>query len=83
MKVTVIMGKIGCVWLFILPFLSLITCDTDGGSYSSLSDVTLKIFGAPKDGIVAAFGDFNSDQHVDIFFIIDEGKFTRSLLLKC
>ncbi|XP_072013109.1 T-cell immunomodulatory protein-like [Amphiura filiformis] len=64
---------LGRIWVFILPFLSLITCDSDIDSYSSFSDVTNKIFGRPKNGTIAAFGDFNSDQYVDIFFIVNEG----------
>ena len=63
------------IWVFILPFLSLITCDSDIDSYSSFSDVTNKIFGGPVNGTIAAFGDFNSDQNVDFFFIVNEGEY--------
>ncbi|SPP89745.1 T-cell immunomodulatory protein [Drosophila guanche] len=38
------------------------------------SDITDKVFGNIKEGIVAAFGDFNSDELTDIFVICDNMK---------
>ncbi|XP_076448760.1 T-cell immunomodulatory protein-like [Babylonia areolata] len=40
----------------------------------SLSDVTNDLFGRSKNGVVAAFGDFNADKLTDIFVLTDEGK---------
>ena len=57
----------------LLTLFSYTTCESEGDMYSSLSDVTYKMGGAPLNGTVAAFGDFNSDQHTDIFFIVNEG----------
>ncbi|XP_041376450.1 T-cell immunomodulatory protein-like [Gigantopelta aegis] len=44
----------------------------------SLSDITRHVFGSDKNGIIAAFGDFNGDRVTDIFSLTDEG---NSLLL--
>ncbi|XP_036326957.1 T-cell immunomodulatory protein [Rhagoletis pomonella] len=52
------------------------------------SDITQQVFGDVKEGIVAAFGDFNSDELTDVFIIRDEmstleilyGAYTEPLL---
>ncbi|KAH8246266.1 hypothetical protein KR038_008179 [Drosophila bunnanda] len=41
---------------------------------SRASDITDKVFGTNKEGIVAAFGDFNSDELTDVFLIRDQMK---------
>jgi len=38
------------------------------------SDITSIVFGEIKEGVVAAFGDFNSDELTDIFVIRDKRK---------
>lgn len=40
----------------------------------SASNITDIVFGNIKEGIVAAFGDFNSDELTDIFVIRDNKK---------
>lgn len=45
-----------------------------GSLASHASDITDKVFGTNKEGIVAAFGDFNSDELTDVFLIRDEMK---------
>ena len=40
----------------------------------SLSDVTDDLFGGSKNGVVAAFGDFNADKLTDIFVLVDSGR---------
>uniref|UniRef100_A0A3P8S073 Integrin alpha FG-GAP repeat containing 1 n=1 Tax=Amphiprion percula TaxID=161767 RepID=A0A3P8S073_AMPPE len=57
------------MWIFnfySLAFLSLFL-----GQYNTfaLQDVTTDLFGAANYGVVAAFGDFNSDKQTDIFII--------------
>lgn len=52
------------------------------------SDITDKVFGNIREGIVAAFGDFNSDEFTDVFVIGDKmtslrilyGHYTEPLL---
>lgn len=39
---------------------------------SRCSDITQQVFGDVKEGIVAAFGDFNSDELTDVFLIRDQ-----------
>lgn len=41
-------------------------------TFSRCSDITQQVFGDVKEGIVAAFGDFNSDELTDVFLIRDE-----------
>lgn len=36
---------------------------------SLANDVTPQVFGEVREGIVAAFGDFNSDELTDVFLI--------------
>ena len=40
----------------------------------SLKDVTDRIFKQNHYGFIAAFGDFNSDKHTDIFIINEKGE---------
>lgn len=55
---------------------------------SRCSDITQQVFGDVKEGIVAAFGDFNSDELTDVFIIRDQmstleilyGAYTEPLL---
>lgn len=59
------------------------------------SDITNLVFGSVRDGLPAAFGDFNSDELTDVFVIrnkhktveimlaADEEPFLRSSNLKC
>lgn len=57
-------------------------------TFSRCSDITQQVFGDVKEGIVAAFGDFNSDELTDVFLIRDEmstleilyGAYTEPLL---
>ena len=58
------------VYLFVIfCHTALVTCQ------GSLSDVTYDLFGGFKNGVVAAFGDFNADKLTDIFVLSDAGKF--------
>lgn len=41
-------------------------------SSSQANDVTPAVFGNVKEGVVAAFGDFNSDELTDVFIIRDQ-----------
>lgn len=43
------------------------------------SDITNQVFGGVKEGIVAAFGDFNSDELTDVFLIRDNMKVLQIL----
>ncbi|XP_064540088.1 T-cell immunomodulatory protein [Drosophila montana] len=43
------------------------------------SDITSVVFGDIKEGVVAAFGDFNSDELTDIFVIQDDRKMLQIL----
>ncbi|XP_017957122.1 T-cell immunomodulatory protein [Drosophila navojoa] len=43
------------------------------------SDITNIVFGNVKEGVVAAFGDFNSDELTDIFVIQDDRKILQIL----
>lgn len=43
-------------------------------AFASASNITKIVFGDIKEGIVAAFGDFNSDELTDIFVIRDKRK---------
>lgn len=43
------------------------------------SDITNEVFGVVKEGIVAAFGDFNSDELTDVFLIRDNMKVLQIL----
>ncbi|KAJ6645695.1 T-cell immunomodulatory protein [Pseudolycoriella hygida] len=44
------------------------------------SDITSQVFGSSSDGIVGAFGDFNSDELTDVFVIKDNGHVLEVLL---
>ncbi|XP_043862182.1 T-cell immunomodulatory protein [Drosophila santomea] len=58
------------------------------GNLTHASDITDKVFADIKEGIVAAFGDFDSDELTDVFVIRDEmrtlqilfGHYTEPLL---
>ena len=39
----------------------------------SLSDITRHVFGQDKNGVIAAFGDFNGDRVTDIFSLTNNG----------
>ncbi|KAM7358433.1 T-cell immunomodulatory protein [Cochliomyia hominivorax] len=47
--------------------------------FSWASDITNEVFGVVKEGIVAAFGDFNSDELTDVFLIRDHMKVLQIL----
>lgn len=47
------------------------------------SDITSVVFGDIKEGVVAAFGDFNSDELTDIFVIQDDRKMLQILFGEC
>uniref|UniRef100_A0A1I8M5B7 T-cell immunomodulatory protein TIP C2 domain-containing protein n=1 Tax=Musca domestica TaxID=7370 RepID=A0A1I8M5B7_MUSDO len=49
----------------VLSFLSIVTVAVQA------NDVTPQVFGNVQEGIVAAFGDFNSDELTDVFIIRD------------
>ncbi|XP_049867351.1 T-cell immunomodulatory protein [Pectinophora gossypiella] len=53
-----------CYKIVLLVILSSICC-------SAISDMTESSFGQYKEGILAAFGDFNSDELTDAFLIIN------------
>ena len=57
------------------------TCHTFVTCQGSLSDVTYDLFNGAKNGVVAAFGDFNADKLTDIFVLSDGGKSTSSAFL--
>lgn len=44
------------------------------------SDITSNVFGSITEGIIAAFGDFNSDELTDVFIITNKGKTLEILL---
>lgn len=44
------------------------------------SDITTQVFGRSSDGIIGAFGDFNSDELTDVFVIKDKGRVLEVLL---
>lgn len=44
------------------------------------SDITNNVFGSIREGIIAAFGDFNSDELTDVFMITNKGKTLEILL---
>lgn len=46
---------------------------------SHASDITNQVFGIDKEGIVAAFGDFNSDELTDVFLITNNMKVLQIL----
>lgn len=48
---------------------------------NSIHDVTTSAFGSVVQGKLAAFGDFNSDKHTDIFTLSDDGKNNVSSIL--
>lgn len=48
---------------------------------NSIHDVTTSAFGSVVQGKLAAFGDFNSDKHTDIFTLSDDGKKNVSSIL--
>lgn len=48
-------------------------------AFASASNITKIVFGDIKEGIVAAFGDFNSDELTDIFVIRDKRKTMKIL----
>lgn len=41
---------------------------------SSLINLTSDVFGGNTDGIIAAFGDINSDKLTDLFILSNKGK---------
>ncbi|XP_013380262.1 T-cell immunomodulatory protein-like [Lingula anatina] len=47
---------------------------------AQFTDITDEVFGKSKDGILAAFGDFNADKQTDIFLISPTGKNVDILL---
>lgn len=57
-------------------------------SVSQANDITQKVFGSVKEGVVAAFGDFDSDELTDVFVISNQfttlqillGSYTEPLL---
>lgn len=44
------------------------------------SDITTQVFGSSSDGIIGAFGDFNSDELTDVFVIKENGRVLEVLL---
>lgn len=44
------------------------------------SDITAQVFGSSSDGIIGAFGDFNSDELTDVFVIKEDGHVLEVLL---
>lgn len=60
-------------------------------SYACASDITNLVFGNNRDGMPAAFGDFNSDELTDVFVVrgkylyctLHLKKWQQSLVLFC
>lgn len=48
--------------------------------FASASDITNQVFGSSSDGIIGAFGDFNSDELTDVFVIKNNGRTLEVLL---
>lgn len=44
------------------------------------TDITKQVFSNINDGIVAAFGDFNSDEFTDVFILRNDTKTLQILL---
>lgn len=44
------------------------------------SDITANVFGGSSEGIIGAFGDFNSDELTDVFILKNDGKTLEILL---
>lgn len=58
-----------------LVLLTLLLC-----SLSKCSDITNIVFGSVRDGMPAAFGDFNSDELTDVFVLRNNRKTVEVLL---
>lgn len=63
------------VWLVLLSTLLLLLRDD-----TQASDITSQVFGSSSDGIIGAFGDFNSDELTDVFVIKENGHVLEVLL---
>lgn len=48
--------------------------------FGQASDITSQVFGSSSDGIIGAFGDFNSDELTDVFVIKENGHVLEVLL---
>ena len=59
-----------------LCFQLVLLCTSSDG----VSDITKIVFGDSSDGIIGAFGDFNSDELTDVFIVKNEGKTLEILL---
>ncbi|XP_038068016.1 T-cell immunomodulatory protein-like isoform X2 [Patiria miniata] len=63
-----------CVFLFFTLFSIAFSDDLFAENTADFSDTTNQVFGGvPGDGIVAAYGDFDSDKRTDVFVIRENG----------
>lgn len=70
-----------CPWMLRFGYLITITFATIFcQSKVKANNVTNQVFGNIKEGIVAAFGDFNSDELTDVFLIRDHRQTLQILL---
>ena len=63
-----------------LLILFVVVCKLTQTCFLCLSDVTSDLFSGSKNGVVAAFGNFNADKLTDIFVIAEKGKFLLSTI---
>lgn len=49
-------------------------------SHAKASDITNIVFGSSSEGLIGAFGDFNSDELTDVFILKNNGKTLEVLL---
>jgi len=66
------------LYKFTLVFINLVIVFTKING--TLINITSQVFGSNANGIIAAFGDFNSDKLTDLFVIADKGKELRIFL---
>lgn len=65
-----------CFWFLVTITLVSIFCQNT----VKANNVTSQVFGTIQEGIVAAFGDFNSDELTDVFLIRDRRQTLQILL---
>ncbi|KAK6186117.1 hypothetical protein SNE40_008215 [Patella caerulea] len=61
-------------------FVSLLFLNFTKHCQGSFSDTSSGIFGRTKNGLLAAFGDFNADKATDVFILSDDGKSIQLVL---
>lgn len=64
-----------------IPLLLLVALiELSNVGYCAASDITNNVFGSIHEGIIAAFGDFNSDELTDVFMVTNKGRTLEILL---